>query len=147
MTARNIWTLVISIGVALYLVLALSPLKTTIGRSYPGVASVFSPPLFNFSASYESGSVLDFFVGMSREQTFSVLKGTYVGRSKLLSNCVGTRANSLIPVTASLDIASAYGGGDRLCAYLESGRLLLDFTFQNGAVSRIDLAYVRTEGT
>lgn len=147
MTIRNPWVIALFVSMALYGVLALSPLKLKIGRSHPGVASIFSPPLFNFSASYGSGSVLEFSVGMPPEQVLSLLKGNYAGRSKLLSNCVGTTANSLIAVTPSLDVASVYGGGDRLCAYLESGRLLLDFSFRNGVVSRINVTYVRTEGT
>ena len=147
MTTRNIWVLTLAAGVALYFVLALSPLRTAIGRTYPRVASLFSPPLFNFSAAYDSGSVLEFAVGMSRERTFELLKSHYAGRSELLANCVGTRANSLIPVTPSLDVASVYGGGEKMCAYLESGRLLVSFTYQSGSVSKIDVTYVRTEGT
>jgi hypothetical protein len=144
---RGPWIAVVTLVVAFYSMLAISPLKTMIGRKHPAFASMLSPPLFNFSSSYESGSVLDFAVGMNKKMVFGKLKDNYVGRSSLLANCTGTRANSLIPITESLDISSAFGGGNRLCIFIKSGRLFLEFFFQDDAVSKINVSYVRTEGT
>lgn len=62
---------------AMYAVVALTSVKGLIGRYSPAAASVFSPFLFNFSRTYKSGNVLDFSVGMTREELFEVLRRNY----------------------------------------------------------------------
>ena len=129
-----------------YVLVAISPLKNMIGRTHPEVASLFSPPLFNFSASYDSGSVLGFDVSSSQQEVFERLRSVNAGKSNLLANCVVTHADSVVPITAELDIAAAYGGGDKICVSLNRGRVLLDFMLRGSNVSSIELSYIRTEG-
>jgi hypothetical protein len=129
-----------------YLLIAISPLKKTIGRNHPEVASLFSPPLFNFSTSYDSGSVLGFDVSSAQQDVFERLRSVYAGKSNLLVNCVVTHADSVVPITPELDISATYGGGDKICVSLDGGRLILDFMLRGTTVSSIELAYIRTEG-
>jgi hypothetical protein len=129
-----------------YALVAVSPLKKTIGRNHPGVASLFGPPLFNFSASYDSGSVLGFDVNSAQQDVIERLRSVYAGKSNLLVNCAVTHADSIVPITQELDIAATYGGGKKICVSLDGGRLLLDFMFRATTVSSIELAYLRTEG-
>lgn len=137
------WT--IGVLILAYAAVALSPIKSAIGRRSPGVASWFSPPLFNFSQTYTDGSVLGFSAGMNKGEVFSELIERYADSADLTVNCVVTTADSVIPITHSLDIATVYGGGHRLCVRLDSRRLAVDFEFVGNFVSKIEITFVRTE--
>lgn len=136
---------IIGILAMAYVVIALTPLKATIGRYSPSAASLFSPASFNFSHIYTSGNVLEFSVGMTRDELFETLIQNYSGRADLTVNCVVTTADAVVPITSGLDIAAIYGGGDRLCARLDSERLGFFVDFENNLVSRIKIVFVRNE--
>jgi hypothetical protein len=131
--------------IAVYAAIALSPLTAWIGRSDPALATCFRPLLFNFSSTYETGQVLDFHIGMSRGTFFTVLATTYSGKGRIIVNCTVSTGNSLVPITADLDVASIYGGGDRLCASMHPDGPGFEVSFQGESVARIKLWYVRTE--
>lgn len=141
---RRLKLLAIVVAIA-YAGIGLSPLQDSIGRCSPSVASLFAPPFFNFNAIYEDGSVLEFRVGMSRADVFTMLSERYADRADLTVNCVVTTADSVIPITKGMNIADAYGGGPRLCVRLDSLRLVAEFEFQDDAVSRIGISYIRSE--
>lgn len=130
---------------AAYVVVALTPIKSLIGRYSPAAASVFSPFLFNFSRTYESGNVLEFRIGMTRKELFETLRSTYAGRADLTVDCSVTTAESVVPITSELDVGTAYGGGQRLCARLDSRRLGVVVGFQGDLVSAIEVWFVRNE--
>jgi hypothetical protein len=129
-----------------YAVVAFSPIKVYIGRHNPETASYFSPPLLNFSHTYRDGRVLEFQVGMRKEDLFSTLSQRYGGEADLTVNCVVTTADSVVPILPGVDIGAVYGGGSRLCTRLDSRKLSIVFDFRDAVVSAIDVTYVRTEG-
>lgn len=142
---RGLVLLTIVILIVAYAAVALSPIRTAIGRRSPAVASLFSPLLLNFSHTYESGRVLEFGVGMTRRELFKRLIENYAGRADLTVNCIVTTANSVVPIAADLDVDKVYGGGPRLCTRLDSRRLVVDFQFDGDVVSAIEVTFVRTE--
>src|SRR5260370_11953695 len=121
--------------VVLYVAIAVSPAKREIGRDHPEIASAFSPFLFNFSAKYTAGSVLGFEMHSRRSDVISRLKEVYAGRGELLANCVVERADSLIPITRDLDIASAYGGAGQLSVILNSCPTFFNFPSERAPAS------------
>jgi hypothetical protein len=145
MKRRNGWVAVLLVPLLAYLLIAISPLKQMIGRTHPEIASLFSPFLFNFSASYDSGSVLGFHVNGSQHDVFLRLQSAYAGRSNLLVNCMVKQVDSIVPITRTTDVATIYGGGEKVCVSLDHGRVSLDFALRGTVVSRIDLAYIRSE--
>lgn len=143
---RSVVALIALTIAAIYGFVAISPAKREIGRNHPEIASIFSPLLFNFSSEYRTGAVLGFRLGSSRQDVFNRLKKVYAGRGDLLRECRVSGADSLVPLTRDLDIAAVDGHGPRLCVFLDSGSLSLDFRFRGDFVSEIDVIFVRTEG-
>jgi hypothetical protein len=130
-----------------YFAIALSPISGSIGRRSPAAASWFSPPLLNFSHTYHEGHVLQFRVGMNRNELFEQLRRSYAGKADLIVGCRVTTADSVMPVTTDLDIEAVYGGGDRVCTRLDGRRLGADFQFHGDRVTSISVWFVRHEGT
>lgn len=142
---KKILRLTIAAVLIVYAAVAYSPIRAAIGRRSPATASLFSPFLLNFSHTYESGRVLEFGVGMSKDELFKTLSETYAGRADLTVNCRVTTGASLLRITPDLDIRTAYGGGDRLCTRLDARRLKVIFEFGGDVVSAINVYFVRTE--
>ena len=92
---------------ACYFGLAASPLKDDIGRSRPRIAAALSPIIFNFNAVYDSGRVLNFEVGMNREQVARALT-EHAERAVLLVSCGNRFGNlhdeNLVRVAADEDL-------------------------------------------
>jgi hypothetical protein len=128
-----------------YVAIALTPMKATIGRHSPRTASLFSPPSFNFSHMYSSGNVLGFSVGMSRQGLFQTLEQNYSDSADLIVNCIVTTSESVVPITSDTNVAATYGGGDQLCARLDSERLAFHVDFEDDIVSGIRIVFVRNE--
>jgi hypothetical protein len=144
-TSKRIVLLTVAALLLIYAAVAVSPVRYAIGRRSPNVAAWFSPFLFNFSHAYKDGTVLEFAIGMSKEELFSTLKQNYEGKADLTIDCRVTTADSVVPISRDLDIGATYGGGPRLCVRLDSRRLAADFEFQNDAVSTIEISFIRTE--
>lgn len=83
---RKSLLLVAGLVAVAYVGVAVTPLKNLIGRTRPQLAATFSAPLFNFHAKYSAGDVLDFKIGMNREQFREVIRG-YVGHAMLIPAC------------------------------------------------------------
>lgn len=126
---------------ASYAVMTLPPMKDVIGRYSPVVASLLSPFLFNFSRTYETGRVLEFRIGMTKEALFETLKDNYSGRGELVIDCTVTTAESVVPITAALNISVMYGRGNRLCSRLDSHRLSMHVEFAGDRVSTIEVRH------
>lgn len=143
-------TLVIVAILLIYAGVALSGLPERLGRDNPQAAAYFRPPLFNFSATYTSGRVLDFQVGSSREKFLSDLVAHYGRTAVLLASC-GTSArlnaeDSLVQVndvTRSRPLLER----DLICIDLGTPKVLLSITLANGNVETIEVDRINFEGT
>src|SRR5687767_15361211 len=49
--------------------------------------TLFRSPLLNFSHTYHEGQVLQFRVGMSRNELFEQLRSSYAGKADLIVGC------------------------------------------------------------
>jgi hypothetical protein len=132
-------------GLCAYTLVAITPLKALIGRSSPSAASLFSPPWLNFAHTYSTGRVIDFRVGMTRAEVYALLVSRYSGGGAIIANCNAGQPYSLIPITRDLDVASASGGGDRICARLDPPRLGTTIYFKDDLVSSIKIRFIRME--
>jgi hypothetical protein len=134
----------------IYAGIALSGLPERLGRDNPQAAAYFRPPLFNFSATYSSGRVLNFQIGDSREVFQSALVAYYGRTAVLLASC-GTSArlnaeDSLVKVN---DVARSRPilERDLICIDLGAPKVLLSITLANGNVETIEVDRINTEGT
>jgi hypothetical protein len=144
--------LYLSVGaIALYAALALSPAPRAIARDRPGVASLFRPPLFNFSAEYEDGHVLGFQVGASRDELLRTLIAQYSSTGTLAAAC--GREPGARPLTVSESFVSPSAGErvrdllqrDVVCLHVQERKVLV-FYIESDRVRRIQLTKVTTEG-
>lgn len=135
--------------VSCYAVVAVSPIQEAIGRRRPDLAGLFSPPFFNFSATYTEGYVLGFRIGMSTPELFQQIGHTFVDVGQIVRGCVVETGESLIPIHTTTDVESIYGEANRLCIFApgaSGGRMIVTFTFEADTVSSVQIRYVRTEG-
>ena len=110
---------------ACYFGLAASPLKDEIGRSHPRIAAALSPITFNFNAVYDSGRVLNFEVGMNREQVRRALT-EHAGRAVILISCGNRfgdlRDENLVRVAADEDLICLWFAPTRVNVTLRMAR-------------------------
>jgi hypothetical protein len=135
------------LGVA-YAAIGLSPLKATIGRQHPNRASLFSPPWFNFGATYTDGDVLDFRVGMPRAELTQALEKRYASRGVLGGYCAETPQERRLPAEVRIDGGEAYrtlSARSALCLSIPDSRLSLIFELKSDVVDRINVAFIRNE--
>lgn len=137
-------------GIAVYAVLALSPAPRAIARDRPELAAFFRPPLFNFSAGYEDGHVLDFHIGATREELLRTLISKYSETGTLASACgrePGARpltvAESYVSPT-SREALQLLQQRAVVCLHLHDRKVLI-FDIENEHVRRIQLTKVTTE--
>ena len=130
-----------SIGLV-YLGVAMTPLKAMIGRDWPAVAAVFSPPWFNFHAEYSTGEVLEFKIGMSREQFQEIVKG-YTGVASLAGACGGGVNASMVQLNQPEALALLQR--DVVCLWFEARRMSLIFNFREQHIDRIEMSLVNVE--
>jgi hypothetical protein len=145
---RGILVLIVA-PLVIYAGVSVSPLPDLIARRDPALASYFSPPGFNFSATYISGSVLGFRVDAERAEFISALKSRYSRTAVLLASC-GTgalfnTAESFIPVADS-PRAQALLERDLICVDLQQSNLFLTITMSRDKVKTIKLACIHSEG-
>ena len=136
--------LTVTLLAAAYTTVAKTELKSAIGRRAPAVASLFSPREFNFTEHYTEGRVLEFAVGMSTEDVLTVLRTRYVGRGRLVRDCLIRSAESFISITPYLLNVPELDTADRLCVFADQ-RLVLIFGLVLERVSSIEVSYVRNE--
>jgi hypothetical protein len=134
----------------IYAGVAFSGLPERLGRDNPQAASYFRPPLFNFSATYTSGRVLNFQIGGSREEFLSALVAHY-GRTAVLSASCGTSvrlnvADSFVQVKDAARSRQLLER-DLICVDLVTPKVLLFVTLGNGNVEKIEVDRVNFEGT
>lgn len=140
-----------SIGaIALYAVIGMSPAPRAIARDRPEVASLFRPPLFNFSADYEDGHVLDFQVGASRAELLRTLNTKYSESGMLAASCGRKPGDRPLTVAeafvspASSEKAWPLVQRDVVCLHLPERRVLI-FQIENERVRKIELTVIKTE--
>ena len=117
------------------------------GRHNPGLTANLSPRWFNFSATYSSGPVLEFKVGMSRLELAQVLKSRYAKNSVLEGGCgapVDVKFHLLDIYIESDTGAYALSTRDRLCLMTRSKRQFMTFTIANDSVAKISIAIVHS---
>ena len=140
-----------SVGaIALYTIVALSPIPRAIARDRPEVSCYFRPPLFNFSAEYKDGHVLDFNVGASRDELLQTLVELYSERGSLAAAC--GRDPDARPLTAAESYVSPSSNEnarslmqrDVVCLHIPERKAVI-FHFENEHVRSIEITIVRTE--
>jgi hypothetical protein len=137
------------IGLALlvaYSVVSISPLRDAVGRREPRIAALFSPPFLNFGATYTSGPVLEFQMGMNRLEIAQVLKEHYVKHSVLRGGC-GENVKFVMP---DIEIDSAEGAAllmkkDVLCVWDQTKRITLILSMKNDSLSQVRVAAIHSE--
>lgn len=134
--------LVVGLIALAYESVAVTPLKALIGRSRPEVAAAFSPPWFNFHAQYSADEVLDFKIGMNREQFREIVKG-YTGVATLAATCGGGTKASMVQLDQPEALALLQR--DVVCLWSDSRRLSLIFNFRDSRVDRIEVSLVNAE--
>jgi hypothetical protein len=126
---------------ACYFGLAASPLKDEIGRSHPRIAAALSPITFNFNAVYDSGRVLNFEVGMNREQVGRALT-EHAGRAVLLVSCGNRFGNlhdeNLVRVAADEDL---------ICLWFSPISVNVTLRMAEDRLSSIEMNVVNLEAT
>jgi len=129
---------VVAILIVIYSGICVSRLPEALGRQRPGIAAIFSPPWSNFDVTYDSGSVLDFKIGMSREALARVLKARYASDAVLLGTC-GEHLKFAVPETAIVRIerADQLMKKDVLCLWSKSTHVNLIFYVQNDVLLRV----------
>lgn len=135
--------LVVGLIALAYVAVAVTPIKTLMGRSHPGLAAAFSAPSFNFHAEYSAGEVLDFRIGMTREQFREVLAG-YSAVASLVATCGGGTKTSMVELDNASE-AFALTQRDIVCLWSDSRRLSLIFNFKEDHLDRIEMSLVNTE--
>ena len=134
-----------------YTIVAISPITPAIARHHPEAASFFRPPLFNFSADYDDGTVLGFRVGSSRKELLHTLVAGYAETGTLAAAC-GREPGAKALTVAESYVAPSYDKGataivqrDTVCLHVPNRRMLLIFSMVGDHISEIQLALVRTE--
>jgi hypothetical protein len=136
--------------IALYAIIAVSPMPLAIARDRPELASYFRPPLFNFSADYHDGHVLDFNVGATRDELLRTLTERYSETGSLAAAC--GRDPGARPLTAAESYVRLSSGEktrslvqrDVVCLHIPERKVLI-FHVENEHVRKIGLTIVRTE--
>jgi hypothetical protein len=127
----------------IYLVVSLSPLRESIGRQFPRVAAIFSPPWFNFEAAYRTGNVLEFRVGMSRMEFARALLDHYASHAVLRGGC-GDDTKIAIP---DFEIKSDEGSAalrqkQMLCLWDAERKLRMTVILNHDSVSEVRVAVI-----
>jgi hypothetical protein len=134
-----------------YGAVAVSPLPERIARHSPERASLFRPPLFNFSAGYDEGAVLGFEIHSSREQVLNTIVTKYAGSGELWAACGREQGAPPLSVADSDVRADAKGEVRKLlerevvCLHLPARRIVLVFHIPHDELRSIELTYVRNE--
>jgi hypothetical protein len=98
-----------------YAAIVISSLPKRIGRQHPEIASLFSPPWFNYAMTYTDGVVLGFRVGSNRAQLREALLSTRVDVIELITPCGNDMHEARVipgtqsPMIFSLRAQSVYG--------------------------------------
>ncbi len=129
-----------------YLIVSISPLRESVGRRFPRVAAIFSPPWFNFGATYRSGRVLDFQIGMSRHDHARVLSDRYASRAVLQGGC-GDNTKFVIPDIRidSVEGSAMLAQNTTWCLRDNADRLSIFFSINHDSLSQIRVAVVHSE--
>lgn len=130
---------------ALYAVLSVSPIRLAVGRKHPDFASLLSPPYFNFLATYDDGSVLDFHIGMSRIDLVKRL-GDYRDLGVLQGACgAGRLAPVSPPVKIRPEDTNEVLSRNSICLWIPEDKLSVIFHLSNDVIREIEIARVRNE--
>jgi hypothetical protein len=129
---------------AAYVALCLSPVKESIGRQHPAAASLLSPPWFNFGAPYISGEVLEFRVGMSRQELEQVVRERYGRVAVLQGGCSDWRLPAYVSI-GTPESADMLANSKTVCLWIDRQRLAVHLDLDSNTVSSIRLALVRNE--
>jgi hypothetical protein len=135
---------------ATYIGVAVSGLPEHIARHDPVAASYFRAPLFNFEATYTSGSVLNFHIGSNRGEFASALKRQYGASGVLHANCGnGAKSNTARNFVAVTDAERVPPilAKDLVCVSFEERGVYMFVSFSGDRVTAIRLDCVHTEGT
>jgi hypothetical protein len=120
-----------------------TPLRGVIGRQDPGLVAMLSPPLFNFSAEFLSGSVLEFKVGMERVDLAHLIKSRYASDSVLQGGCNDNVKFAREDVKIdSVESATLLSKDRILCLYKPSKQLSIIFTLDSDRVTKIRVSVV-----
>ena len=134
---------VVGLVLLVYLALVASPLDRHLGRSHPRLSAVLSPPFFNFRATYTSGRVLEFRIGMSRVEFGAALEG-YSGAAVLMPSCAGEAGKAPLPLEDNPRVQSILSAQE-VCLFSRKSRLGLFFHFEKELLSSVVVTWVTTE--
>lgn len=142
MTRRGILVVALVV-ISMYMLVAFSPLRDAIGRHYPEIAALFSPPDFNFLASYESGAALGIRVGMTRPELVETLTREFGSRA-LLDPVCGTSSSARSSPDVSIEAPEAFAllERDTICLDLANRRVVVIVYLVEDEVSKIDIGKV-----
>src|SRR5262245_31621939 len=136
--------IILILGTALamaYTVVALSPIKAAIGRHSPRLGSFFSAPTFNFADMYDTGDVLEFQMGMSRQAFIRSLETNYANTGALMSVCGGDSGYRPQVVTYNdRTVWDELAKRPVVCLSIDADSLMLLFHFSAEKLSRIELS-------
>lgn len=127
-----------------YATISLSPAKESIGRRSPAIASLFSPPWFNFDATYSTGKILQFTIGMNRNELGQFLKSKYSDDATLQQGCGEVVESS----SSRVRILSEEGLGllrnkNLWCFQSPSRKLGIVFKLKNDRLAEVRIVFVR----
>jgi hypothetical protein len=131
------WSVTISLLV-MYGAICLSPMRKQIGRKHPGIAALLSPPWFNFDADYDSGSVLNFQLGMNRLELEHIIARYYVNNSVLRGGC-GDNGKIVAPDIAigSVESSELIQRKGVVCLWNKSKRLSVILSIPADSLSKV----------
>jgi hypothetical protein len=144
---RKAQTLVVSsIAILVCAIISLHAQRSLIGRNYPRLAALLSPPAFNFDETYSSGDILDFKIGIGRVALMKILKDHYAADSLLLAGCVGQGANTSLLTIDSPDGTMLLEKQPDLCIWTGSKRRTLVLSLRDDVLVRVRLIITSIEG-
>lgn len=142
---RSVVVLTLTLATVAYAAVRLSPMREEIGRTSPALASFFSAPSFNFFAAYETGAVLEFEIGMSRDELMRALEQHYSSLVLLNSSCGGQSLRPMIVTVEDKELWEELVSRSVICASIRSRDLSLVFYLDAGKLKRIEVAKVTFE--
>jgi len=127
---------------AAYAVVCASSIKAQIGRQHPGIASLLSPPMFNFHGEYSDGKVLKFEIGMNRQEFCRALMTNYSGQAEVMRDCQIVNAKSLVLIEPGTDISSLVEG-NAVCIRWRGNSMIATIGFSGELVRNVEIVFAR----
>ena len=125
-----------------YVAVASSPLTNHLGRHHPRWAAFFSAPTFNFHETYTTGEVLDFRIGMSKQE-FAAAAETYIDSIRVYIPCDGPQGVNMPRPDPSATLSQLQC--DSVASSFRSSRLSMRFHFEQERIERITVWLINTE--